>query len=311
MATLPAPDPRLTAMLDAVRRAAPAGRVATAADYCINLDATRALAFLNRLQDVLGIEELGRLLARLRPDSRFSAYSSRWLDLLDRLPRSPHEECLLADPDADFITPPAAASADALVCCFCGNSRRLMFPLHFVDGYFSAFDADVLYIRPAAAYFGEAATGFFDGALRRIDALLEAGRYGRLYCIGTSAGGVPAQLAGYLLGARRTLSIGAGLAAGGFDPAGAYGDRPRLPAGTGFNLVGESHEGDHATNRELASRLGTETLVLAGTAKHCLVHDLIRADTWLPLLRWWLEELASDALPPSIRHVHAVGAAHP
>lgn len=301
MARTPRLDPDLLAMLDTLARINPASRVEMATDYCINHDATRAMVFLNRVSDLLGIGDLQRLHARLASYPKFKAYSSSYLNILDRLPVSPNEAAILALLDQEFIATRSAPPTGVLVCCFCGNVRRLMLPLHFFDGYLAEIEVDVLYIRPVSGYFREGSAAFFDRALHRIESEMRSGGYERLYCLGTSSGGVPAHLAARALGARLSLSIGGGVSDVHCDLRQAWTNPHAKSDFRGANLLGELNDVDVAADRIMASELGTRTLLLRGIAKHALVRDMISTDTFRPLLRWWLHELEDAALPANIR----------
>lgn len=276
-------------------------RIAMASDYCINHDATRAMVFLNRVNDLLGIGDLKRLYTSLASYPKFKAYSTRFLDTLDKLPVSPNEEAILALLDQEFIPTRSAHTSDVMVCGFCGKAHRLMLPLHFIDGFLTELDVDVLYIRPVSGYFREDSEEFFSRALHRIEAEMRAGGYKRLYCLGTSSGGVPAHLAAHALSGRGSLSIGGSLSDIRPELRRIWADPLVKSDFRGVNLIGELNDADVAADKILASELGTRTLMLRGIAKHSLFMDMIRADTMRPMLHWWLRELEDDALPQGIR----------
>ena len=114
--------------------------------------------------------------------------------------------------DVFVFSKPEARAPKRLLIVFAGGAMRPMMPLHVFLQHLDAETTDVLFLRdPARDGFRGGLRGLgttIDAMVDKLPDLIDLARYDGFATLGTSAGGMPALLAGLTLGARSILSVG-------------------------------------------------------------------------------------------------------
>lgn len=175
--------------------------------------------------------------------------------------------------DVFLFSDPGAKGIKRLLIVFAGGAMRPMMPLHAFLQHLDAAKTDVLFLRDPkrdgfrGGLFGVG--GSLEEVVARLPELLEQRSFDALSTLGTSAGGVPALLAGLALGARSVLSVG-----GSRPDRWEFGGRPvaeslaSLRHGTGRNskiflMLGAQSPEDQFAAEATASILGATILAVS------------------------------------------------
>lgn len=176
----------------------------------------------------------------------------------------------------------------ALVC-FTGNAQRMMMPTPVFLQNVASSQTDVIYLctRRGDGYRnGIVGLGSdFETSVHRLDLLLKPHGYGRVATVGTSAGGLPALLAGLQLGADAVLSVGAAnpndarwIPQGSnqkhsnlFDRFANYGSRhPDI-----YLVHGALYPPDISANEAIAAKIKTSETISVPDSSHVVLFDLL------------------------------------
>lgn len=194
--------------------------------------------------------------------------------------------------DAVLYSAPGGAKADkSLVVAFCGRSHRLMTPWSIFLQMIPAAGFDVLILADRSNnHFFNGVGGYaadLYGLVQRVRRDTKAVAYRRLYCFGTSTGGLPALRFGILAGAYRSISVGGQmvwhihrLKTGGagalqaFDPLCAC-DWPQR--GHLVCIHAEELSLDYYFARQLQTTLGASRVPIAGTGEHNVIYQIFKS----------------------------------
>ncbi|MDB5541566.1 MAG: hypothetical protein JWQ89_3293 [Devosia sp.] len=177
--------------------------------------ASSARHALKALEDDLTPGELAALLTefdQLSGLAKLACEASIVLPELRRVPAQPFRRRDVASDVAFFSDGLAPAAEKSLIVALCGRSDRLMLPwslfLQFIPA--AMFDVVILADRNRDDYVAgvEGYAPDLWSLVQRVLSDAGASRYQRLYCYGTSAGGLPALRFGLLAGAYRSISLG-------------------------------------------------------------------------------------------------------
>lgn len=166
------------------------------------------------LEDQYTPRQLVELLPRLDGLTGHAAEACRTSFILGELHRKPAEEYRREDigPDVVFYRGDGQARQKSLILTFCGRSQRpnMAWSLYLQYLPSGLFDVAILCDR-TNNHYNDGIAGYAPDMLslqRRLAADLRFASYRRLYCYGTSSGGLPAIRVGLLAGAHRSIAVG-------------------------------------------------------------------------------------------------------
>lgn len=178
--------------------------------------------------------------------------------------------------DVYLFSGPDAGARKRLLIVFAGGAKRPMMPVHVFLQHLNAERTDVLFLRdPQRDAFRGGLFGIGSTVEDVIDALpnlIDCSSYAGVSTLGTSAGGIPALLAGLSLGARSILSVGGNHPnRWTFRGAPLSDILPDLRCRTGFQsrillMVGAQSLDDHAAAEATACLLGASILTVTDKA---------------------------------------------
>jgi len=189
--------------------------------------------------------------------------------------------------DLFLFSDPAAKAPKHLLIVFTGGALRPMMPVHAFLQHLDAAGTDVLFLRDPRrngfrhGLFGVGAS--LEAVVDRLPELIDLTPYKGISTFGDSAGGMPALLAGLVLGARSILSVGGGhpnrweyrgrpLAEGLAALRDAAGHRSKV-----FLMRGEQAPDDEPAAKATASLIGATILIVSdknGPVRHSAVFPL-------------------------------------
>lgn len=227
--------------------------------------------------------------------------------------------------NVQFYHAAAGGGTKSLLVGFCGNFQRLMMPLSVFLQHVPAELFDVVLLRdPERSFFLRGVPGYVSSLAQlpeRLGRDLPLDRYASVRCIGTSAGGAAALVAGEVFGAERALSFGGGnpaRSAESLEPKGLTGgELDAVFAGSQrccarkLAFFGEANDVDRETAQSLRRAYpGTRVVPIRGLSTHNVFYELFErkeltaffADTLLggrDILeeRWAAETDASQPSP--------------
>lgn len=166
------------------------------------------------LEDQYTPQQLLELLPLLGEITGHAAEACRTSFILGDLHRMPAENYQREDlgPDVVFYRGSGRMEQKSLIVTFCGRSHRpnMAWSLYLQNLPSELFDVAILCDR-TNNHYNDGIVGYAPDMLslqRRLDHDLEFSAYGRLYCYGTSSGGLPAIRIGLLAGAHRSIAVG-------------------------------------------------------------------------------------------------------
>ncbi len=278
----------------------------TRAEY---LSAARDCATVNQfnrlhidLENVMAPLDFAEV-SRWRGDPQLPAETQDWLRSIERLDQSifrapqryvgrPVLEHAVLYEDASI-----ARSDKGIMIGFCGGMDRLGVP---IAAFLQSLDLrswDVVKVtrERGRSYFHGWGAGDIGGVVDSVASAVDVGAYRRIVCIGVSAGGLPAVVAGRLLGADTVVAIGARYGES-IDEATQGSDGTH--AAPRFVLVhGALNANDTAAAAALQSVIGGELLAIADAERHNLVLHLLKAGR----LPDFLEDVFNPPTRPAMR----------
>ncbi len=180
--------------------------------------------------------------------------------------------------------------AKSLLVGFCGNFQRLMMPLPVFLQHVPAEIFDIVILKdPGRDFFLRGVPGYVASLAQlpeRLERDLPLARYASVRCIGTSAGGAAALVAGEVFGAERALSFGGGHPARAAESLEAKGLRgteldlvfasAKQSCGLKLAFFGEANEFDRETAWSLCRAYpGTRIAPVRGVSTHNIFFELI------------------------------------
>lgn len=250
-----------------------------------------AIKAMRSLEDRLTPRELHTLLPDLEALSGLAGSARDVSDIVRELrvhPPEPYEQTELG-PDVVLYRSGLGGTRKRLIITFCGRSHRMMTSWSLFLQHIPAARFDVLILADRTNnHFSDGIAGYapdFVSLMRRIQRDARTDSYDRVYCFGTSTGGLPALRFGLLADAFRAVSIG-GLFAWpihrlrqgqhfeAFDPLCAC-NRERKS-----HLVcvhAEDSKTDRANAVVLQRVLGVSRVPVANSGNHNIVYDIYLA----------------------------------
>jgi hypothetical protein len=254
--------------------------------------AATARRAMRELEDDLTPRELAELLPAIDELTDLPKMASEASSILPELrlnAAQPYRRTDLSDGVAFFSDGSTAARWKSLIVALCGRGNRLMLPWSLFLQYLpaSAFDVVILTDRSmddfAAGIEGYAPDLW--SVAQRVLADVDARSYQRLYCYGTSTGGLPALRFGLHATAYRSISVGglfswpiyrleSGKSLQAFDPLCLCNARLR---GHLVCVHASDSERDTRAALHVQQILKVSRVPVDGTAEHNLVYTIYQA----------------------------------
>lgn len=187
-----------------------------------------------------------------------------------------------------FSEPGEKRSKTALVC-FTGSAHRMMMPTPVFLQNLVSSNADIIYLRTKKGDgYRTGVVGLGDDletSIQLLNTLIKRQGYGRVACIGVSAGGLPAIIAGLEIEADTVLSVGAG------NPNDAKWPLRTSSNGLGkFNkstdykshypdiylVHGALYQNDANANKAIAAKIKTTGTISVPNSSHVVFYDLLK-----------------------------------
>lgn len=218
----------------------------------------------------------------------------KWISVLEDMMRRGNEHIqpfmrTSLSANVQFYHAGTGDGTKSLLVGFCGNFQRLMMPLPVFLQHVPADMFDVILLKdPGRSFFLRGVPGYVSSLSElpeRLERDLPLARYASVRCIGTSAGGAAALVAGEVFGAERVLSFGGGhparavesleakgLTGGELDSVFASAERS---CGRKLAFFGEENEVDRETAQSLCrSFQGTRLAPVRGVSTHNIFFEL-------------------------------------
>lgn len=234
------------------------------------------------------------LLEQLKWRDELAPPARKWISALEEMMLresgqiQPFRRTSLSE-NVQFCHAGAGHGVKSLLVGFCGNFQRLMMPLPVFLQQVPADIFDVLIFKdPGRDFFLRGVPGYVDSLAQlpeRVERDLPLARYASVRCIGTSAGGAAALVAGEVFGAERALSFGGGhpaRASESLEPKGLTGTELDLvfadakrSCGRKLAFFGETNEFDRETAGSLCRAYpGTRIAPVRGVSTHNIFFEL-------------------------------------
>ncbi len=247
---------------------------------------------LRALEDDLTPRQLADLLPAidsLTGLAKLASQHSTILPALRRMPPQAYHRRDIARDVAFFSAGAVLGRSKSLIVALCGRGNRLMLPwslfLQFLPA--SAFDVVILADRNMDDFIAgiEGYAPDLWSVAQRVLSDVDAHGYQRIYCYGTSTGGLPALRFGLFAGAYRSISVGglfswpihrlqSGKSLQAFDPLCLCNSRPR---GHLVCIHASDAQRDKRAAQHLQRVLKISRVPVDGAADHNIVYRIYQA----------------------------------
>lgn len=243
-----------------------------------------------QLEDLLTPAELQQRLGQFSALAGHAQEACRTSYVMRELRKQPAQQFRRDEigPDVVMFRGAGRPADKSLIIALCGRSQRpnMSWSLFLQHLPAQLFDVAILCDR-RGTHYTRGIAGYADDLVqlqRRVTSDTDARSYRRVYCYGTSSGGLPAVRIGLLTEAHRSIAVGPvfawpihrllqGETFQAFDPVCACNRRPRSEV----LCIHASNERDTLGSRHVELILGAQRVRIAATTDHNVNHQLYLA----------------------------------